>query len=237
MEAQVFAACFDSYVPPVVFVPSAFVLARVSVAVVGSAVGAAAPSAVSGPDPPVLPWPWYVLVLAAVVIVGVPVPVERAGAPAPAVAFCLNWDSLWAVALISWVSADHWGERVHLGVDHYALVEEYSSGAVCVPAEVPRCVLRVAQPVLVARCSAVVDLVAISVDFQTAAGLGDGLMARTSSFQKVRHSAVPLDSVVAAGELPPVSQRARFLPPFDVPPLGTRSALFARWTRVFPRCS
>lgn len=92
--AKAFVVYFDSCAPPVVFVPSAFVLARVSAAVAGSAVGAAAPSAVFGLDPPVLPLPWRVLVLAAVVIVGVPVPVERASVPAPAAAFCLNWDSL-----------------------------------------------------------------------------------------------------------------------------------------------
>ena len=89
--AQVFLASFESCALPVVFAPTAFVLARVSAAAAVFAVGVAAPCAVSGPDLRVVSQLWRVPVLAAAVIVGVPVPVERAVAPALAAAFCLNW--------------------------------------------------------------------------------------------------------------------------------------------------
>ena len=90
--ALVFLASFDSCALPVAFVPSVFVLARVSAAVAVLVVGVAAPCVVFGPDLRVVPQLWRVPVLAAAVIVGVPAPAERAVAPALAGAFCLNWN-------------------------------------------------------------------------------------------------------------------------------------------------
>lgn len=84
---QVFASCFDSYALPVAFVPAAFVLARVSAAVVVFAADVSAPCAVSGPDLPVPP-PWHVLVPVAAATVGVPVPVAHEAVPVLAADFC-----------------------------------------------------------------------------------------------------------------------------------------------------
>ena len=89
--AQVFVACFDLYVVPVVFAPTAFVLGCVSAPVAVLAVDVAAPYAVFGPDLRVVQQPWRVPVLAAAAIAGAPVPAERAVAPALVAAFCPNW--------------------------------------------------------------------------------------------------------------------------------------------------
>jgi len=143
-DARVFWISPGPAAPVAVFVPTAFALAHASPAVAVSAVDAAAPSAVSALDlPPAEPLS-HVLALAAAATAGVPAPAARAVAPALAAAFYSSWGSRFAAGLFGRLAAYRRGERVQLWGDRYAPVEGDS---------VALAVLRVAQPVLAARCS------------------------------------------------------------------------------------
>jgi hypothetical protein len=228
-DARVFWISLDPVAPAAAFVPTAFALAHASAAVAVSAVDAAAPSAVSAPDLPAAEPLSRVPVLAAAAAAGVPVPAVRAAAPALAAAFYSNWGSRFAAVPFGRLVAYRRVEREQLWGDRYAPVEAEALG-----------VLRVAQPILAARCPAwTADWVAASVDLPMAAGPRGDLKAlpRADYLREARCSAATLGWAAAAVESPRVWRRAQSSQEVASAPGRARFDAFEQVTAVYHRCS